>query len=335
MDERRGNMVNHRYSTLGRILSLFGCLLLVAAWSSSALAAGYPQTGKSIQMLVGYAAGGPSDVGARVLASGLEKELGVSVMTVNKPGANGQIALTQLVQSKPDGYAFATANFPVTITGYLDPERKAVYNRKSFEPLAMQVNDPNIFAVKATSPYKTLKDLVEAAKAKPKTITISSGMMNDEQIGIVRLQKMTGAQFAQVSFTQGTAPSLVALLGGKIDVYCGHPADVIGHVKSGEVRVLGVMDDEDSPFLPGSKTFEAQGYKLYNSSSRGYVLPAGTPKEIVDTLSGAMKKVMATEEHQKRMAEMGLSTRYMGPTEFSKFWDDYETMVKELTPLLK
>jgi tripartite-type tricarboxylate transporter receptor subunit TctC len=87
-------MVNHRYSTLGRILSLFGCLLLVAAWSSSALAAGYPQTGKSIQMLVGYAAGGPSDVGARVLASGLEKELGVSVMTVNKPGANGQIAFS-------------------------------------------------------------------------------------------------------------------------------------------------------------------------------------------------------------------------------------------------
>jgi tripartite-type tricarboxylate transporter receptor subunit TctC len=328
-------MVKHRFSVWGRIMVVVGCLPAVSVLFSSAWAAGYPQKGKSIQMLVGYAAGGPSDVGARVLAGGLEKELGVSVVAVNKPGANGQIALTQLVQAKPDGYAFATANFPVTVTGYLDPDRKAVYNRKSFEPLAMQVNDPNLFAVKTTSPYKNLKDLVEAAKAKPKTITISSGMMNDEQIGIVRLQKMTGAQFAQVSFTQGTAPSLVALLGGKIDVYCGHPADVLGHVKSGEVRVLGIMDDEDSPFLPGSKTFEAQGYKLYNSSSRGYVLPAGTPKEIVDTLSGAMKKVMATEEHKKRMGDMGLSIRYMDPAQFSKFWDEYEVMIKELTPLLK
>jgi tripartite-type tricarboxylate transporter receptor subunit TctC len=138
-----------------------------------------------------------------------------------------------------------------------------------------------------------------------------------------------------VSFTQGTAPSLVALLGGKIDVHCGHPTDVLAHVRSGDVRVLGIMDDEESPFLPGVKTFEAQGYKLYSASSRGYVLPAGTSKEIVDTLSGAMKKVMATEEHKKRMAEMGLSVRYMDPAQLSKFWEESETMVKELEPLLK
>jgi tripartite-type tricarboxylate transporter receptor subunit TctC len=254
---------------------------------------------------------------------------------VNKPGANGQIQLTQVASSKPDGYVFGTVNFPVTITGYLDPTRKATYNRKSFEPLAMHVNDPNIFAVLTKSPYKTVKDLVEAAKAKPKTITISSGMRNDEQIGIVQLQKMTGAEFAQVSFTQGTAPSLVALLGGKIDVHCGHAADVLGHVKSGDVRVLGVMDDEESPFLPGVKTFEAQGYKIYSASSRGYLMPAGTPKEIVNILSGAMKKVMATEEHKKKMAEMGLSLRYMDSAQLGKFWDESETMVKELEPLLK
>lgn len=328
-------MVEHRISVGGRIVSVIGCVLSVVVGLSLAWAADYPQKGKSIQMLVGNAAGGPTDLGARIMAAGLEKELGVPIVTVNKPGANGQIQLTQVASSKPDGYVFGTVNFPVTITGYLDPTRKATYNRKSFDPLAMHVNDPNIFAVLTKSPYKTVKDLVEAAKAKPKTITISSGMRNDEQIGIVQLQKMTGAEFAQVSFTQGTAPSLVALLGGKIDVHCGHAADVLGHVKSGDVRVLGVMDDEESPFLPGVKTFEAQGYKIYSASSRGYLLPAGTPKEIVNTLSGAMKKIMATEEHKKKMAEMGLSLRYMDSAQLGKFWDESETMVKELEPMLK
>jgi tripartite-type tricarboxylate transporter receptor subunit TctC len=328
-------MVKQRFSVWGRMTVVVGCLLTASILLSSAWAADYPQKGKSIQMLVGNAAGGPTDLGARIMAAGLEKELGVPVVVVNKPGANGQIQLTQVASSKPDGYVLGTVNFPVTITGYLDPTRKATYNRKSFEPLAMHVNDPNIFAVLTKSPYKTVKDLVEAGKAKPKTITVSSGMRNDEQIGIVQLEKMTGAQFAQVSFTQGTAPSVVALLGGKIEVHCGHAADVLGHVKSGDVRVLGVMDDEESPFLPGVKTFEAQGYKIYSASSRGYLMPAGTPKEILSTLSGAMKKVMATEEHKKKMAEMGLSLRYMDPARLGKFWEESETMVKELEPLLK
>jgi tripartite-type tricarboxylate transporter receptor subunit TctC len=328
-------MVKQRFSVRGRMTVAVGCLLAASILLSSAWAADYPQKGKSIQMLVGNAAGGPTDLGARIMASGLEKELGVPVVVVNKPGANGQIQLTQVASSKPDGYVLGTVNFPVTITGYLDPTRKATYNRKSFEPLAMHVNDPNIFAVLTKSPYKTVKDLVEAAKVKPKTITVSSGMRNDEQIGIVQLEKMTGAQFAQVSFTQGTAPSVVALLGGKIEVHCGHAADVLGHVKSGDVRVLGVMDDEESPFLPGVKTFEAQGYKIYSASSRGYLMPAGTPREILSTLSGAMKKVMATEEHKKKMAEMGLSLRYMDPARLGKFWEESETMVKELEPLLK
>ncbi len=112
-------------------------------------------------------------------------------------------------------------------------------------------------------------------------------------------------------------------------------ADLLGAVKSGDVRVLGVMDDEESPFLPGVKTFEAQGYKLYNASSRGLRSPAGTPKEVVDTLSGAIKKVMATEEHKKRMADMGLTLRYMDPVQYGAYWSEYEKTLIELLPLTK
>ncbi len=328
-------MLRHCRSTFGWIMAVIGCVLAGLLISAPAGAGEFPQKGKAIQIIVGYGAGGPTDMGARILAAELEKVLGTPVVVVNKPGANTQVSLSFLAQAKPDGYTFGSTSFPTTITGYLDPARKAVYNRKSFEPLAMQVNDANLFAVLATSPFKTLKDLVETAKANPKKITVSSGILNDEQFSILMFQKAAGVQFSQVTFAEGTAPAIIALLGGNIDVYCGHAPDVVAHVKSGGMRVLGIMDSEDNPSLPGVKTFEAQGYKLYSSSSRGYALPAGTPREVVNVLSDAMKKVIASEEHRKRITDLGLIIRYMDSAQLAKWWDEYERTVIELMKLAK
>jgi tripartite-type tricarboxylate transporter receptor subunit TctC len=313
------------------VLFLAGLLL-----SSSSWAADFPQKGKAVQVLVGWAAGGSSDAGARILASGMEKELQTSVVVMNKPGASGQIAYTALTQAKPDGYTMGTTNFPSAVVTYLDPARKATYTRKNFDLLALHVVDPGVFAVKANSPFKAVKDVVEAAKANPKKVRISTtGIQSDEAFGILQFQKMTGAQFAMVHFSQGIAPALTAFLGGKIDVFCGNVGDLLSQFKSGEVRILGIMDDGPSPFYPGVKTFEEQGYKLYNSSSRGFSAPAGTPKEVVDILSAAIKKAVATEDHKKRMADMGLTIRYMDPAQYNKYWDEYEAMLKELLPLTK
>ncbi len=125
---------------------------------------------------------------------------------------------------------------------------------------------------------KKVKDVVDAAKANPKKVTISTtGIQNDEAFAILQFQKMTGAQFAMVHFAQGVASAMTAFLVGKIDVLCANVGDLLAQFKSGEVRILGIMDDETSPFYPGVKTFEQQGCKLYNSSSRGFAAPAGTP----------------------------------------------------------
>jgi tripartite-type tricarboxylate transporter receptor subunit TctC len=312
------------------------CLTFFISNPSNSKAADFPQKGKTIQLLVGFAAGGSTDVGARILAGGLEKELGVPVVVVNKPGASGQIAYTALTQSKPDGYTIGNTNFPSSVVSYLDSTRGATYNRKSFELLALHVIDPALFAVKADSPYKNLKDLVDAAKANPKKVTISTtGIQSDETFAILQFQKMTGTQFALVHFSQGVAAGMTAFLGGKIDVLCANVGDLLAQFKSGEIRILGIMDDEPSPFYPGVKTFEEQGYKLNSSSSRGFAAPAGTPKEVVNTLSGAIKKVVASEEHKKKMADMGLTLRYMDPAQYQKYWDEYEAMIKELLPLTK
>jgi tripartite-type tricarboxylate transporter receptor subunit TctC len=332
-------MFQKRIISLGQtvaVLAVIAWLLTGAILPSPAGAAGFPQKGKSIQMLVGWAAGGSSDAGARILASGMEKELGTSVLVVNKPGAGGQIGYTALTQAKPDGYTIGTTNFPSAVVSYLDPTRKAAYSRKNFDLLALHVIDPGLFAVKASSPFKSLKEAIDAAKANPKKVTISTtGIQSDEHFAILQLQKMTGAQFAMVHFSQGSAPAITAVLGAKIDVFCGNVGDLLAQVKSGEVRILGIMDDEETPFYPGVKTFEAQGYKLVSSSSRGFSAPGGTPKEIVDTLSGAIKKAVSTEDHKKRMKDMGLTLRYMDPAQYSKYWDEYAAMIKDLLPLTK
>jgi len=328
-------MLRHRRAPFGWIVASIGCLLAGLLGTGWVEAAAFPQKGKAIQLIVTHEAGGPTDVMARALASGMEKELGSPVVVVNKPGANTQVGMTFLSQAKPDGYTFSTVSFPTTIGAYLDPARKAVYGRKSFDALALHVWDASLMAVRADSPFKTVQDLVNAAKANPRKITVSSGVMNDDQFSVLLLQKAAGVQFAQVSFTQGTASAITALLGGKIDVFTGNVGDMRSVVKSGQARILGIMDDEESEFFPGVKTFEAQGYRAYNSSSRGYVLPAGTPKEAVSVLSGAIKKVIASEEHQKRMADMTLKLKYMDAAQFSKYWDEYEATVVELMKLAK
>lgn len=328
-------MVCNVFSRGGRIAAVLTATVLLWA-AAPAEAADFPQKGKAIQMLVGFAAGGSTDVGARLLASGMEKELGTSVMVVNKPGASGQIAYTALTQAKPDGYTIGNTNFPSSVVSYLDPARKATYTRKSFDLLALHVLDPALFAVKADSPFKTLKDVVAAAKANPKKVKVSTtGIQSDEAFAILQFQKMTGTHFAMVHFSQGVASAMTAFLGGKIDVLCANVGDLLAQFKSGEVRILGIMDDEPSPFYPGVPTFEKQGYKLHNSSSRGFSAPAGTPKPVVDILSGAIKRVIASEDHKKRMADMGLTLRYLDAAQYAQYWLEYEKEISELLPLTK
>lgn len=313
--------------------------LLAAALALLAPTAGrstdFPQKGRSIQLLVGFAAGGSVDVGARMLASGLEKELGTSVVVVNKPGASGQLSYTVLTQSKPDGYTIGTVGFPSTVVSYLDPARQATYARKDFQLLGLHVVDPTVFAVKPGSPFKTVKELVEYARANPRKIRITTtGIQSDETFAILQLEKLTGARFALVHFAQGVAQGMTAFLGDKVEVLCANVGDLLGQYKRGEVRILGVMDERRSPFYPDVKTFEEQSYKLYAASSRGFAAPGGTPPEIVDRLAGAMRKVAESEEHQRKMAELGLTLRYMGPAEYAKYWSEYETTLKELLPLV-
>lgn len=295
----------------------------------------YPVKGKTVTFIVPFAAGGASDIGARLLAALLEKELGVSFQVANKPGATGQVGLTELLQAAPDGYTLAVPMQPAAVITYLDAERKAPYGRKSFEMVAGYNAQPATLAVKADGPYKTAKDLLDAAKANPgKLKTADSGLMAATHLAILELEKQAGVRFAKVHF-EGAAPGVTAMLGGHVDVASTGVVNVLGHVTSGDVRLLAILDKEESEFAPGIKTLESQGYKVYAPMTLVVVAPGGTPAEIVDMLSKAIKKCMEDKDFLVKLRDTGSTPRYMDPKQLSAFWDETEGVVKPLLEMAR
>jgi len=294
----------------------------------------FPQKGRAISIIVPYAAGGGMDLGVRLIAPALEAELGTPVQVVNKPGAGGQTGWTEAALAKPDGYTFTYSNLPATITTYLDPRRKAAYSRKSWLLLANHMQETFAVIVKGDGPYKTMKDLMDAAKAKPEQIKVGlPGIGSTGHIALLQLQKAFGVKFAPVQFDSGAAEA-TALMGGHTDLSISSYAAHQSGLKSGQTRCIAVLDSTESKFFPGVETAEAQGYKLYSAATRGPILPAGVPAEVADVLAKAFAKIIQNPEHIKKMEEMGLDVRYMDSATFSAYWDDQEQQLSKVMPEL-
>jgi len=293
----------------------------------------YP-AGRPITFILPWPAGGGADVGGRALAAGLEKALGVPVQVVNKPGASSQVGMTEFVKAKADGYTLGYPSLPTTMNTYLNPEFKAPYTGNDFLPVAMQSIDPAVVVVRADSPYKTVKDLLDAAKAKPETLKVgTAGILSTGHITTLALERLTGAKFNFVHFDGGPT-ALTAMLGGHVDAVNETTGTFIAAYKSGQVHVLGVMHDAVIPVFPDVKPLDAQGYKVYLGQSRGLVVPAGTPKKIVDVLSATMKQVVLEDQaHRKRLEDMGLILRFMDAAQYAKYWTDLEGEMKPLVDL--
>jgi tripartite-type tricarboxylate transporter receptor subunit TctC len=294
----------------------------------------FPQKGKTINWIVAAGnAGGGTDLCARTMAPILEKEVGAQVQVVNKPGAGGQTGWTELAQSKPDGYTLASSNFPGIIMTALDTSRKAVYNKKAFTLVGTQYDVPKVLVVRGDSPYKTTKDLVEAAKAHPGEIKAAAGgILGDTHLSLLALEQVAGVDLALVHF-DGGAPGVAALLGGHVDASSNVPSEVSSHLKSGQLRALGMFTKEESKFLPGVPTLASQGYPAYMNVLGGIIAPAGLPQDVANRLTAASKKAVESPEHANKLEELGFSAKFMNPDEFSKAWDECETQFKPLLEL--
>ncbi|MBL8702432.1 MAG: tripartite tricarboxylate transporter substrate binding protein [Alphaproteobacteria bacterium] len=300
---------------------------LVAGGAMPAPAQTFPGS-KAITVIVPYAPGGTTDTAARLMAAALETELKGKVQVVNRAGAASQVGMTELVRAAPDGYTLAYAVLPTVTTHYLDKSRQSIYTRESFQPVALHFFTPAMIAVRTDSPYKSIKDLVAAAKEKPGTIKISdSGLMAVPHIQVVMLERAAGVTFASVHFTGG-APSVTALLGGHVDALAGGISDALPHMKAGTFRVLGVASDEPDPAMPDVPTTSSQGFDVMAASWTGILAPAGTPKAVVDTLTAAVKRIVDSAAHRQKLDEMGVAPRYLTPEAYTKAWIDIEARMK-------
>ena len=318
-----------------RFLTCIGLVILAFITSGLVEAAEYPIKGRAISIIVPFAPGGANDVAARIQAPVLERELGVPVMVVNKPGASTQVGMTQLVQAKPDGHTLGLLTLPGAMLAYLDPSRKAIYSRKDFKVVAMQSWDPNSLSVKTDSAHRSLKDIVEAARANPEKVKVgTSGLLSTDHMVLLMLQKATGVKFNIVHFDGGTQ-SITALLGGHLDAVVTTASTFLPQLKSGNVRMLGITDKEENKFFPGIKTFDAQGYKVQYGASRGIVVRSETPKEALDILGAAVKKATDDADVRKRMNEMALTVRYLDEKQAGAFWDELEAQTKPLLSLAR
>jgi tripartite-type tricarboxylate transporter receptor subunit TctC len=295
----------------------------------------YPDKSRYVNFIVAYPPGGGTDTTARVMTPLLEKEMGIPVIVVNKGGAGGQVGFTEIARSKPDGYTFGYLILPTVVTTYLDPDRKAVFSKKSFDLLAMQDSDPGVIAVKGDSPYKTMKELMDAAKSKPGSIrACTSGIMSDDHIAAMMTQQVAGIKLAIVHF-DGGGPSRTAVLGGHVEIYYGNASEIRSQVSGGVLRILSVLDKKRSRFYPDVKTAEEQGYPIFSGVFRGVAMPVGAPKEVREYLIKTLKTVITSAEFTNRMEKILYDTLYMDPEHYSTFWSDFEAGAKKWVEMSK
>jgi tripartite-type tricarboxylate transporter receptor subunit TctC len=301
-----------------------------ATLASPALAQNYPR--RAVQLIVAFAAGGSTDVGARILAGLAEKELGQPITVVNKPGAGGQIGFTEIARARPDGYTLGFLNLPAVNTIILDPERKAAFNVDSFIPVINQVLDPGLIWVKADSPYKTLADLVEGAKKNPGKISAcTTGILSDDHLAILMVQEAANCEFRIVHFDSGTQ-QLAGVLGGHVDVAFDNVGSVFKRIQSGEIRGLAVTDVERSKFLPNVPCTKELGMTtVISSSTRGVGAPKGTPADVVKVVETAFLKAIDSAEMKEKMDAVGLALKPMVGAEYAKYYADTQAQAKKYT----
>lgn len=307
------------------------CLAVLAtALAAVSPAAAQWKPTKPVEVIVHTGPGGGSDLLARAVAQMIEKEklLPVRMVIVNKPGGNGAVAAAALAEKKddPNTIGFITS---VWIAGPLtSPEAKITVN--DLKPIAQLMLEPAVIVVRADSPYKTLKDFIEAAKAKPGQLKQSGGSSTSRD-NIVRqqLQHATGAKWAYVSFPGG-GERLAALLGGHVDIMVIEPQEAGEQVRAGKLRVLAQLTEQRLPGWADVPTLKEAGFDLHTTPQiRAVVAPPQMPAEAAAYYENLFAKLRETPSWKKYIHDNQLEEHFARGEELRKVVADIEKQLKE------
>jgi tripartite-type tricarboxylate transporter receptor subunit TctC len=280
---------------------------------SAAVAQQFP-AGKPVEMTVMFGAGSAADVTARELAKGMEKALRVPVPVVNRTGGGGAIGYSYVQQQRPDGYSIIWNSNSISTTYHLGTTS---FDYKAFDAVARVSVETPALAVRNDAPWKTLKELIDYAKANPGKVRIgNSGTGSHTHFVAQALFKSNDATITNVPFTEGQA--VVNLLGGRIEGIIQLPAALVGQVKSGELRVLAMLGEKHDPVFPDVPTAKELGYPVALDMWRGIAVPTGTPKPVVAKLQDAIKASVESQSFKDAGKTIGFVPAYLPAQDFAK-----------------
>ena len=308
-----------------KLLALIAVAVALAT-AAGAQAAEYPR--KPINVLIGFAPGGGSDVMLSMVRPHLEKLFKTTMVPVYKPGSGADIAFTELAMSKPDGYTVGITTTPqVPINPIV---RETQWKVSDLIPVANVVTDPGILVVRADGPLKTLADFLKAAKEQPGKLTVgASSAPGDDWFAMLMLNAAAKIETNIVPFS-GDGPSWQAALAGHTDASANNLSIVYAQVKAGKLRPLALMADKRTPFLPDVPTFKELGYDFTSGSARGFSMPKGTPKEIVNIFAGTVKQVMDSAEFKSNAEKTAFPSDYQNPEEYAAYLKTLEGVYRPL-----
>lgn len=302
-----------------------------ASSTSTSAAPEFPKAGPTIEWIVPSAAGGGNDVVARIVGPAMQENLGATVKVVNKEGGGQVLGLNYLANSKPDGLTVGATNIPSILGRYLDPSKKAGFDRSSFTPLGSFGSNALVVSVNKNSPHTEIESLFEAVKASPGTIKVGTDSRGgDDHINLAILEQKLGLDFNIVHYNSG-ADKVTALLGGEIDFALGGVASFYAQYKSGDIKVLSVIDDKPNPFTPEVPTLESAGYEVEPMNSNFAIsVPANTPPTVVATLEAALQKAANDPAVQDKIRASGTQPIWVSGSELSELWEERETLIKPI-----
>jgi tripartite-type tricarboxylate transporter receptor subunit TctC len=280
-----------------KILLIIPCVILALLFTSMAFGESkYPE--KNITFICPWSPGGSSDTITRALAQSLKKNLGKSVIVVNRDGANGMVATTENVNTKPDGYTLIQGASGLFVTQPY-AQKNLGFKESDFDFLIGVTNEPIVLTVNANSPYAALQDLIKAAKAKNLVIRYSnSGMGGFPQLSVAELSYLAGFKSQPVPF-KGGAGAMTAILGGHVDLAVSHPGEAIPHIKAGKLRPLAITSAKRFPGLANVPTLKELGYKIDMGVTKFVFTPKGLPSDVRATLVSALEKSVNDPDFKK------------------------------------
>lgn len=294
--------------------------LAVLAASSGVLAQGaMPYPSKPVRLVVPFAAGGPNDVMARVLAQRLTAETGQSFIVDNKAGAGGVIGTDAVAKAAPDGYTLAFVSGPFTMAPAL--KAKMPYDTANdLIAVSKVAESPMVMMIPATSRFKTARELMDYARQNPATLTYGSGGVGSTpHLTTELLGTVTGAKFLHVPY-KGGGESIKALMGGEIDMLIDSITSTAGPLASGRIKAVGIGQPKRNAKLPEVPTFEESGIRQFAMTHWvGVVAPAHTSPEVLRTLHGQIIKALKAPEVSQRFQELGATPVGDSATDFQKF----------------